>query len=133
MESTGIGAPARPPIKLGAPETSVVPSTTEIPEGSKRAASEALPIEAGPEESGGSAWPDESAEAAFLADARERGETVVAVKSGEEPPEETDGKALPPLDELVKRISPEIRETLEDLFRARFVAVKRLPRKAFKA
>jgi hypothetical protein len=39
---------------------------------------------------------------------------------------------LPPLDELVKRIPPEVRETLEDLFRARFVTVKRVPKKALK-
>ena len=32
---------------------------------------------------------------------------------------------LPALDELVKRIPPEVRETLDDLFRARFVTVKR--------
>jgi hypothetical protein len=42
-------------------------------------------------------------------------------------------KALPPLDELVKRIPAEVRDTLEELFRARFVTVKRLPKKALKA
>lgn len=33
---------------------------------------------------------------------------------------------LPPLDELVKRIPNEVRETLDELFRVRFVAVKRV-------
>lgn len=43
-----------------------------------------------------------------------------------------DPKALPPLDELVKRIPPAVRESLEDLFRARFVTVKRVPARALK-
>lgn len=44
------------------------------------------------------------------------------------------GKAkLPELDELVARIPPEVRETLDELFRARFVSVKKLPKQAFAA
>lgn len=41
------------------------------------------------------------------------------------------GKAgpLPELDTLVARLSPEVRETLEELFRARFVSVKKLPKR----
>jgi len=84
------------------------------------------------DETGGATWPDESAEAAFLADARERGEPVVATKTADEVPEENDSKALPPLHELVERIPAEVRETLEELFRARFVNVKRMPKKALK-
>lgn len=85
------------------------------------------------EEGNGATWPDESAEAAFLADSRERGEPVVVVKTADEAPEETDTKALPPLSELVERIPSEVRETLEELFRARFVNVKRIPKKALKS
>lgn len=33
---------------------------------------------------------------------------------------------LPSLDELVKRIPPDVRETLDDLFRVKFVAVRRV-------
>ena len=33
---------------------------------------------------------------------------------------------LPSLDELVKRIPPDVRETLDDLFRVKFVSVKRV-------
>ena len=77
-------------------------------------------------------WPDESAESAFLSEARERGETVTPAKAKVEIADETDAKALPSLDELVQRIPPEIRETLDDLFRAKFTKVKRIPAKALK-
>jgi hypothetical protein len=39
----------------------------------------------------------------------------------------------PPLDSLVQRIPSETRETLEELFRAKFVGVRRFPAKSFKA
>ena len=46
--------------------------------------------------------------------------------------EETDTKGLPPLDELVQKISPEARTLLDELFRAKFVAVRRVPAKELK-
>lgn len=73
-------------------------------------------------------WPDESAEAAFLAETRAAGVPTSAapeVESGKSPP-------LPPLDELVQRVPPEVREALDELFRARFVTVKRVPKTALK-
>lgn len=80
-------------------------------------------------------WNDEAAENAFLAEARERGEPVTPVraKAKLEGAPETEAKNLPPLDELVQRLSPEVRETLDDLFRAKFTTVRRLPSKALKA
>jgi len=81
-------------------------------------------------ENGANVWPDESAEGAFLGEARERGEPVVA--TAVEAIEETDSKNLPPLDSLVKRLPAEVRETLDELFRAKFIAVRRVPRKALK-
>ncbi len=77
-------------------------------------------------------WPDEAAEASFMAEARARGEPAVVAKPVDDSAEPPDAKALPALDELVQRIPLEVRETLEDLFRARFVAVKRVPRNALK-
>ena len=77
-------------------------------------------------------WPDETAESAFLAEARARGEPVLPAKSKEEVAEEPVAKSLPALDELVQRIPPDVREALDDLFRARFVAVKRVPKGALK-
>ena len=85
------------------------------------------------EESGTANWPDESAESAFLSEARDRGEPVIPAKAREEIADETDSKSLPSLDELVQRIPVEVREALDDLFRAKFTTVKRIPRKALKA
>jgi len=39
---------------------------------------------------------------------------------------------LPPMDDLVKRIPAPARELIEELFRARFVTVKRMPKTALK-
>ena len=78
-------------------------------------------------------WPDDSAEAAFLAEARQRGEVVkTSTTVAAEPMDDADPKALPPLDELVSRIPAEVRDTLEDLFRAKFVRVQRVPKRALK-
>ena len=80
----------------------------------------------------GPATPTEADEAAFLTEARERGENVRPV--ARETIEEVEEKAavLPKLDDLVNRIPAEVRDTLDELFRARFVAVRRVPRKALK-
>ncbi len=85
-----------------------------------------------PEGSESAGWPDASAEAAFLSEARERGEVPVVAKAREEIAEETDARPLPALDTLVQRIPADVRETLDELFRARFVRVTRVPRKALK-
>lgn len=77
-------------------------------------------------------WPDDSAESAFRAEAKERGEAVVPARPVEEEAEPADTKPLPALNDLVSRIPAEVRDALEDLFRARFVAVKRVPAKALK-
>ena len=84
-------------------------------------------------ENGANVWPDESAEAAFIAGQNEQG-VPVPVSAAAEAREEADPQApLPSLDELVKRIPPEARELLDELFRAKFVAVKRVPKQALKA
>jgi len=49
----------------------------------------------------------------------------------EEAPSEEKGD-LPPMEDLVKRIPAPARELMEELFRARFVTVKRVPRSALK-
>jgi hypothetical protein len=77
------------------------------------------------------AWPDESAESAFRAEARDRGETIAAAPAPEV--EEVDTKGLPPLDTLVRRIPAPVMEALDDLFRARFVRVQKVPRRALKS
>ena len=74
---------------------------------------------------------DEAAESAFRAEAKSRGEVVAPVRA-EAATEEADPRNLPPLDELVRRIPPEVRATLDDLFRAKFIAVRRVPKNALK-
>lgn len=69
-------------------------------------------------------WPDAAAEAAFLAETRHRGESVPVVNRPAE--EAEDRRPLPALDELVSRIPAETRELLDELFRAKFVAVRRV-------
>ncbi len=76
------------------------------------------------------AWTDEAAEIAFLSEARERGEPVPP--AAPEVAEEAGAGSLPPLDELVQRIPADVRGLLDDLFRAKFTAVKRVPSKALK-
>ena len=69
-------------------------------------------------------WPGDSDEASFLADARDRGEPPVPVAAA---PEETAAAGeLPPLDQLVARVPAEVREALDDLFRAKFTRVQRV-------
>lgn len=99
---------------------SVDPSETETAD---------APVPVSGDDDGPSA-PSEADEAAFLAEARARGESVRPVprETLEEVEEKT--AVLPKIDELVERIPAEVRETLEELFRARFVAVRRVPRKA---
>ncbi len=89
---------------------------------------------AGTSDEGGPPVFDESSEAGFLGEARERGETVrpAAAKPNGPEPEEIDAKPLPALATLVEQIPAEVRETLEDLFRAKFVRVQRVPRGALK-
>ncbi len=75
------------------------------------------------------AWPDESAESAMAAELRERGEPSV-VKTATDAAEESAPKNLPPLEEMVQRLSPTVREALDDLFRVKFVRVVRVPQRA---
>ncbi|MBP6508311.1 MAG: hypothetical protein KA257_12170 [Opitutaceae bacterium] len=77
-------------------------------------------------------WPDESAEAAFLSEAKVRGEATATdtPATTEETPEAS--APLPALDELVKRIPAEVREAMDEHFRAKFVKVQRVPKKALR-
>ena len=85
-----------------------------------------------PNDGATNAWPDESGESAFLAEAHERGEPMAPAKLPDKIADPADAGALPALNDLVQRIPAEVREALEELFRAKFVAVKRVPLKALK-
>jgi hypothetical protein len=75
--------------------------------------------------------PSSEEEAAFLAQEREMGIVTPTLMHVEAPPEEKG--ELPPMEDLVKRIPAPAREVLEELFRARFVTVKRIPQSALKS
>ena len=93
---------------------------------------EPVPVDAAPEAVATASWPDETVESAYRAEALERGEAVTAAKVPVEANDETSTAPLPALDDLVKRIPSHVRETLDDLFRARFVTVRRVPERALK-
>jgi hypothetical protein len=67
----------------------------------------------------------------MVSELRARGE-FIAPSAAREVVEEADAGPLPPLDQLVQKIPAELRETLDELFRARFVTVKRVPKNALK-
>jgi hypothetical protein len=70
-------------------------------------------------------WPTEADEAAFQAEA---GPALPPAVGREEAPP----RALPALDELVARVPAETRAALDDLFRAKFTAVRRVSPKELK-
>ncbi len=85
-------------------------------------------------ENGANVWPDEAAETVFLAGLGgppELGAPVVEAPAVAEQEEEKE-VPLPALDDLVQRLTPETRELLSELFRAKFVTVRRVPKQALK-
>lgn len=87
----------------------------------------------------GQRWPDEASETVFLAEQVHGGpapqRAVFTPKKNDEGPSApiTEAPAmLPPLQSLVDRLPAATRETLEDLFRARFVLVKQIQKENLK-
>jgi hypothetical protein len=76
------------------------------------------------------AGPSSEEEAAFLAREREMGIVTPALMHTESPPVEKG--ELPPMEDLVKRIPMPTRDLMEELFRAKFITVKRIPQSALK-
>ncbi len=71
--------------------------------------------------------PSAAEEAALLAT-----ETPAAAPEWVETAPGGNGKDLPPLEDLVKRIPPKTRAAMDELFRANFVTVRRVPAGATK-
>ena len=78
------------------------------------------------------AGPSSEEEAALLAQEREMGIVTPILMHSETPPDAIPVGDLPPMEDLVKRIPASARELMEELFRARFVTVKRMPQSALK-
>ncbi len=84
-------------------------------------------------EEGPPSGPSVDEEEAFLAE-QATSEGTLPVPAAASPTKNVEAQApLPPLDQLVKRISPDIRATLDELFRAKFVEVRRVPSSAYKS
>ena len=77
------------------------------------------------------AGPSPEEEAAFLAEERMSTPVMSTPPTAAAEHEDVAGP-LPPLDELVARIPAPARALLDELFRSRFVSVKRVPRSALK-
>lgn len=82
----------------------------------------AVPIDPAPEE-----------EATILLPGRGSEEFYGPAPPAEQLEPEPAEASLPPMEDLVKRIPAPARDLLEELFRARFVTVKRVPQSALKA
>jgi len=76
---------------------------------------------------------DPAVESAYRAEARARGEFSAAAPVSDSADDATgDAGPLPPLEELVNRIPTGVRETLDELFRAKFVTVRKIPTRQLK-
>lgn len=126
-----VAAAVPPSVDPGGEESDAVAANAVAPRDTVERAAVAMVSSHG-DEDGPPAF-DEAAESAFRAEARDRGEAVARPVAADNGEADDDGsKAMPKLDELVNRIPPEIRDVLDELFRARFVTVKRFPKKVLK-
>lgn len=86
---------------------------------------------AGSPDEGAPVGPSPDEEAALFASERPMA-APVRVAAAEAATEPDASQPLPPLEDLVGRISAPTRELLDELFRAKFVTVKRVPSSALK-
>ncbi len=77
-------------------------------------------------------WPDENEESSFISEQRAAGIPLVASSPKLAEENELDRQPLPKLDDLIARIPANVQQVLEDLFRAKFNAVRRVPVAALK-
>lgn len=77
-------------------------------------------------------WPDESAEAAIMTEVRARDTQPESADTGAAPlsTPAADQKKLPSLEPLVARLPAATRTALDELFRAKFTLVRRVPESA---
>jgi hypothetical protein len=122
-----------PAVTIAEPaDRSATPAKLDGPVAERREALASIEATSPVDDAGEPNWPDDAAETAFLSEARERGESVAPSRAKNEVAVDTDAIPLPSLDELVQRIPADVREALDDLFRAKFTTVQRIPRKALK-
>ena len=76
--------------------------------------------------------PSTDEEAAFLAEQQENAPAFSVPPSALSTEPEAGDVPLPPMEDLVKRIPMPTRDLMEELFRAKFITVKRIPQTALK-
>ena len=119
------------------PEPAVALAAAESDQIAARDLEDAASIDGGgASDEDGPRWPDEASEASFLSDQPPR-LVEISVPVTKNSKETENGGAepeipLPPLQSLIDRIPAEARETLDELFRARFVSVKRVQQENLK-
>ena len=134
MAATLAAMPA-PQLDLPVPTARVSTAAPTVAGGGDDEAAEAVPAASAgaPDEGGflddGPVWPSEDAESAFRAEARERGEEVAVEAALDSAEAEEEKRAVPALDELMPKLPESVRDTLEELFRAKFVRVIRVRKK----
>lgn len=74
--------------------------------------------------------PSTEEEAVFLVEERANG--YAPAVAAQPVVEEEKKSELPPLEDLVKRIPMPARDLMEELFRAKFITVRRIPKSALK-
>lgn len=123
MAGEGIGPPAARPV----PDSSADGPAPSVP-------SAADPATGGPVPTEEPVWPDDSAEEAYLSERRPADDRGTAAGPPPAPAGPVDGprETLPPLDAMVQRVPEGVRASLDELFRARFTGVRRVPREALK-
>jgi len=84
-------------------------------------------------EDGAPVGPSADEEAAFLAENPAEAAAIRTARAAPAEAEKEPAGGLPPLEDLVKRIPMPARDLMEELFRARFVTVKRIPGAALKS
>lgn len=109
-------------------ETDETAESAKVTEGSEEGVSG--PAMTDPDDT--NVWPTAAEEAAFLSEARGRGEVVAPVAKAVVEEVADKAQPLPKLDEMVERIPAETRELLDELFRAKFVAVRRVKERDLK-
>jgi len=118
----------RDPIPQPAAEPDAAPGQVPVlNEAAATFSGDAMPPPPGDSEDG--SWPSESAEAAAIADGQVRGETIIAAALSTDAEEETEKKELPSLDQLLQKVPAEVRDTMEELFRAKWTRVIRVRKK----
>lgn len=144
LASQAASAPATPelaaswrplePSRVGA-EYRVVGSAGDDEEDAVAATASAGTVDGGGyADEDGPRWPDENEEASALAERtapttiREKIDHAEAERQAEEAESVRD---LPVIDDLVERLPAAVRDGLEELFRAKYTKVRRLPKRMF--